>query len=122
MTIKWNLTTKNMRPHAQLQSKLQQKIIKVETHLDHFPEDAVQLHVTLERHPKRMWFDAALTLRLPSNILRAQKSAADPVPAFDVDQSETVLGVTESAPSMGSGINAPQPVQGPVSDREGNNR
>ena len=46
----------------------------------------------------------------------------DPVPAFDVDQSEAVLGVTESAPSMGSGINAPQPVQGPVSDREGNNR
>jgi ribosome-associated translation inhibitor RaiA len=84
MAIKWNLVTKNMRPHGQLQQKLQQKLAKLETHLEHFPPDTVQLQVTLERHPKKNWFAAALRLHLPSKLLRARKSAADPVPAFDL--------------------------------------
>src|SRR5256885_15686337 len=83
MILKWSLVTKRMRPHGQLQKKLQQKITKLETHLEHFPPDAVHLQVNLERHPKRDWFSAALTLHLPSNILRAEKFAIDPVPAFD---------------------------------------
>ena len=40
-------------------------------------------------------------------------------PTFQVSQSEPVLSTTESAPSMGAGINVPQPVQSPVFDREG---
>ncbi len=83
MTLKWNLVTKGMRPHAQLQSKLEEKIAKLETHLEHFPSDAVHLQVNLERHPKRDWFDAALTLHLPSNTLESKKSGADPLPVFD---------------------------------------
>jgi ribosome-associated translation inhibitor RaiA len=84
MTIKWSLVTKGMRPHGQLQNKLQQKINKLETHLEHFPEDAVHLQVNLQRQPKKARFIAALTLRLPSNILRAQKGGLDPIPAFDL--------------------------------------
>ena len=83
MTLEWNLVTKGMRPHAQLQSKLEQKVAKLETHLEHFPPDAVHLQVNLERHPKRDSFTAALTLRLPSNILQSRKSGADPMPVFD---------------------------------------
>lgn len=83
MTLKWNLVTKGMRPHDQLQTKLEQKIAKLETHLEHFPSDAVHLQVNLERHAKRDWFDTALTLRLPSNILQSKKSGADPVTVFD---------------------------------------
>ncbi len=83
MTLKWNLTTKGMRPHGQLHSKLEQKIAKLEDHLEHFPPDAVHLQVNLERHPRKPLFLAALTLRLPSNILQSEKTAADPVPAFD---------------------------------------
>jgi ribosome-associated translation inhibitor RaiA len=83
MTLKWNLVTKGMRPHAQLQTKLEQKIAKLEAHLEHFPSDAVHLQVSLERHPKRAWFATALTLRLPSNILESKKSGPDPVPALD---------------------------------------
>jgi len=83
MTLKWNLVTKRMRPHGQLQKKLQEKIGKLETHLEHFPADAVQLQVNLEQHPKKPLFLAALTLRLPSNTLRAEKQGADPVPALD---------------------------------------
>src|SRR5215472_3139739 len=84
MRLKWNLLAKGLRPHSQLQEKLQQKIRKLETHLEHFPSDAVHLQVNLERHPKKAWFQAALTLRLPSNILRAEKFGPDPVPAFDL--------------------------------------
>ena len=83
MRLKWSLVTKGMRPHAPLQTKLEQKIAKLETHLEHFPSDAVHLHVNLERHPKRVWFTTALPLRLPSNILQSKKSGPDPVPALD---------------------------------------
>jgi ribosome-associated translation inhibitor RaiA len=83
MTLKWNLVTKGMRPHAQLQDKLEQKIAKLGTYLEHFPPDAVHLQVNLERHPKRVQFTAALTLRLPSNVLQSEKSGPDPLPAFD---------------------------------------
>jgi ribosome-associated translation inhibitor RaiA len=84
MTLNWNLITKGMLPHAQLRSKLEQKVAKLETHLEHFPSDAVHLQVNLERHPKRVWFATALTLRLPSNILQSKKSGPDPLPAFDL--------------------------------------
>ena len=83
MKLNWNLVTKHIRPHGQLQTKLQQKIRKLEAHLAHFPQDAVHLQVSLSRHPRRLWFNAGLTLRLPSNILRAEKGGEDPVPAFD---------------------------------------
>jgi ribosome-associated translation inhibitor RaiA len=83
MTLKWSLQAKGMRPHGQLQAKLQQKVNKLEMHLEHFPPDATHLQVWLRRHPKKELFIAALTLRLPSNILRAEKSGPDPIPAFD---------------------------------------
>lgn len=83
MTLNWNLTTKNMHPHGLLKQKLEQKIGKLETHLEHFPADAVHLLVSLERHPRKPWFGASLTLHVPSNTLCAEKFAPDPVPAFD---------------------------------------
>ena len=84
MTLKWSLTAKGMRPHDQLRRKLQQKITKLESHLQHFPSDAVFLEVHLEKHPKKALFKAGLTLRVPSNQLRAEKTGADPVPALDL--------------------------------------
>ncbi len=83
MTLRWALFTRHMQPHGQLRQKLQQKIRKLEKHLEHFPEDAVHLQVNLERHPKKEWFGAGLTLRLPSNQVRAEKFGPDPLPAVD---------------------------------------
>ena len=94
MTLKWNLVTKGMRPHAQLQTKLEQKIAKLEAHLEHFPPDAVHLQVNMERHPKRVWFATALTLRLPSNVLQCKKSGPDPLPAFDLASKALLREVT----------------------------
>ncbi len=83
MKLKWSLTAKGMRPHGQLRQKFEQKIEKLESHLEHFPTDAVFLEVHLEKHPRKPLFGAGLTLRLPSNQLRAEKAGPDPVPAFD---------------------------------------
>jgi ribosome-associated translation inhibitor RaiA len=79
----WNLVTKNLEPHAFLEKKLHQKITKLERHLKHFPPDTVHLHVGPERHPPKEQSHAALTLRLPSNILRGERAAPDAIKAFD---------------------------------------
>lgn len=83
MTLKWNLVTKHLQGHELLRKKLHQKMAALEKHLKHFPPDAVHLHIALERHPKREHYTAALTLRVPSNILRSEKSSADVIKAFD---------------------------------------
>src|SRR6266581_1460272 len=82
-SLTWNLVTKNFRAHEQLQGKLRQKLTKLERHLQRFPRDAVHLQVALEKHPQKNLFAAALVLRVPSNILRSERRAPDPVPALD---------------------------------------
>jgi ribosomal subunit interface protein len=66
-----------------LQDKIREKLAKLERHLQHFPRGAVHLHIALEKNLRKELFRAALVLRVPSNILRAEKSAADPIPAVD---------------------------------------
>jgi len=83
-TIPWNLVTKNLHGYELLYKKLHQKITKLERHLKHFPPDTVHLHITLERHPLKAQHTAALTLRLPSNILRSEKSSPDVIQALDL--------------------------------------
>ena len=83
MRLKWSVKTKGLQPHGQLRDKFAQKVQKLESHLEHFPADAVFLEVHLDKHPRKSLFTAGLTLRLPSNQLRAEKSGPDPVPAFD---------------------------------------
>ncbi len=82
-SLPWNLLTKNVNGHEQLQSKIRQKISKLETHLQHFPPDSVHLQIALEQNPRKRMFTSSLNLRLPSNILHSTKSAADIITAFD---------------------------------------
>lgn len=82
-TLPWNLVTRNLHGHPLLRKKLRQKIAKLERHLVHFPPDAVHLHLLLERNAKKDHYTAALTLRVPSNILRSEKSGPDLIRAFD---------------------------------------
>ncbi len=82
-TFPWNLVTKNFPGPVLLRNKIHQKISKFEKHLKHFSPDAVYLQIALERHPKRKRFLVALTLRVPSNILRSEKSGPDIIKAFD---------------------------------------
>jgi len=98
MTLNWNLVTKNLHGHGLLRKKLRQKITKLEKHLKHFPPDAVHLHIALERNPKKEHYTAGLTLRVPSNILRGEKSSPDVIKAFD-DAVKALLRELESLKS-----------------------
>lgn len=75
--------TRHLHGHPLLRKKLRQKIAKLERHLVHFPPDAVHLHLLLERNAKKDHYTAALTLRVPSNILHVHKSGPDLIRAFD---------------------------------------
>ncbi|MCX8090087.1 MAG: sigma-70 family RNA polymerase sigma factor [Verrucomicrobiae bacterium] len=82
-TIPWNIVTKNLHGHELLRKKIHQKISKLARHLEHFPPDTVHLLISLERHPRKEHYTAALTLRVPSNIIRSEKSGPDLIGAFD---------------------------------------
>jgi ribosome-associated translation inhibitor RaiA len=56
---------------------------KLETRMKHYPAGTIHLQIVLERHPRKPLFAARLTLRVPSNILRSEKSATDVIKAFD---------------------------------------
>jgi ribosomal subunit interface protein len=94
-TLPWNLVTHNLHGHELLRKKLYQKINKLSRHLRHFPPDAVHLQVVLERHPRREAYRAALTLRVPSNILRAEEQGTDVIQALDL-AVKTLLRQLES--------------------------
>jgi ribosomal subunit interface protein len=82
-TLSWNLATKDLHGHELLRNKLEEKIKKLEKHLQHYPAGSLHLQIVLERHPRKPLFVAKLTLRVPSNILRSEKSAWDVIKAFD---------------------------------------
>jgi len=94
-TLPWNLVTKHLHGHELLRKKLRQKISKLERHLQHFPPDTVHLHIALERHPKKERYTAALTLRVPSKIMRGEKSGPDVIKALD-DTVKALLRELES--------------------------
>ncbi len=80
--IRWNIVTENVSEDDFLRKKLRQKIGKLERHLKHFPPDTVHLHIALKRSPRKPLFTATLTLRIPSNILRSEKTSNDLIEAF----------------------------------------
>src|SRR5437879_898850 len=82
-SIPWNLFTKNIVEDEFLRKKLNGKIAKLEKHLSHFPPGTVHLQIVLERNVRKLLYSAALTLRIPSNILRSEKSARDIIKAID---------------------------------------
>ena len=96
MTFTWNVVSRNTEPDEQLKRKFRQKVAKLEKHLKHFPPDAVHLQIALDRHPKKpLFYKVALTLRVPSHILHSEKSAAEPITAFD-DAIKALLRELES--------------------------
>lgn len=93
--LPWNLVTRNLHGHELLRKKVHQKISKLEKHLCKFPPGTVHLHISLDRNPKKEFYTAGLTLRVPSNILRAGKSGPDVIKAFD-DAVRSLLRELES--------------------------
>ncbi|HWP27086.1 MAG TPA: HPF/RaiA family ribosome-associated protein [Xanthobacteraceae bacterium] len=78
----WNIVTRRLHRHPLLRERIRSKIRALERHLQRFPSDAVHLLVELERHPRKEEHRAVLTLRLPSHILHADKSAKSVIAAL----------------------------------------
>lgn len=75
--IRWHIVNRNLTPGVTELEKLCQKIGGLAKLLVHFPPDSLHLQVVLDKLPKKGLFDVRLTLRLPSNILHAEKTGTD---------------------------------------------
>ena len=81
--INWNIVNKNLSPGLNVKEKLVRKIAGLGKHLVHFPPETLYLQVMLEKQAKKETYTVKLTLRLPSNILHAEKSEDDLLHAID---------------------------------------
>jgi ribosomal subunit interface protein len=73
----WNIVTRAVHGHPLLRQRLRRAIARLERHLQTFAPDTVHLQIRLDGEAQPERITAALTLRLPSNILRAEKTHAD---------------------------------------------
>jgi ribosomal subunit interface protein len=81
--INWNMVNKNLSLEQSVKEKLARKIARLGKHLVHFPPETLYLQVMLEQQTKKGTYTVKLTLRLPSNILHAEKSDDDLLHAID---------------------------------------
>jgi DNA-directed RNA polymerase specialized sigma24 family protein/ribosome-associated translation inhibitor RaiA len=81
--ISWNIVQKNLNAGYTVKERLARKIAGLAKLLVHFPPETMHLQVVIEKLPKKGIHTAKLTLRLPSNILHAEKSEADLLHAID---------------------------------------
>ena len=72
--ISWNIVNLNVSADLAVKEKLTRKITRLAKHLAHFPPESLHLQVVLEKLEKEHSFAVRMTLRLPSNILHAEKS------------------------------------------------
>lgn len=75
--ISWNIVEKNLVLDARIRERLTRKIATLAKLLVHFPPETLHLQVVLEQIAKTHNYIVRLTLRLPSNILHAEKSSPD---------------------------------------------
>jgi ribosomal subunit interface protein len=83
MTIAWNIVNHTGEAFELVSEKIRRKIVKLETLLRHFPQDAVHLQITLDEESKRKAYVVGLNLRVPSNVLHVSKESKSLVKAID---------------------------------------
>jgi ribosomal subunit interface protein len=81
--ISWNIVNKNLTPGLMITEKLKRKLSALSRHLGRFPPDTVHLQVALEKLGKKPIYKVTFTLRLPSNILHAEKTSHNLIGAID---------------------------------------
>jgi len=94
-TIRWNIVNKNVTPGFTVKAALSRKLKKLEKHLPGFSLGTPYLQAFLEQMPKKGAFIAKFTLRLPSHVLHAEKSAHDLLAAIEL-ASDALLREADS--------------------------
>ncbi|EDY17938.1 putative sigma 54 modulation protein/ribosomal protein S30EA [Chthoniobacter flavus Ellin428] len=75
--IRWHIVNRHLHPGVTVREKLAEKIAALSQLLVHFPPDSIHLQVVLDKMAKKGLYEVRLTLRLPSNILHAEKTGTD---------------------------------------------
>jgi ribosomal subunit interface protein len=84
MPIATRIVARNLVLTARDQNRIEEKAAKLNRHLARFPAGSIHLQVAVERLKRRKnEITVALTLRLPSDVLHCQKSAAQLTAAMD---------------------------------------
>ena len=89
MSMSWNIVNNTGEAFAAVEPRIRTKISKLEKHLAHFPSKSVHLHIAINRNQRRKTYIITLNLRMPSNVLHAQKASSSMVKA--VDEAVNVL-------------------------------
>jgi len=79
----WNIVLHDVQLDPYLEKKIKQDVQKIGRRLKNFHPDLVHLKIDIWRHPRRPRFHVRLTLRVPSNILHAERSNKDLVLAMN---------------------------------------
>ncbi len=76
------LNYKGIKTNAKVEEFFRTKAKKLERFTRSFPEDAVHLRATLNRHPRKATYTASLRLSFPQKIISAKESGAELMPAL----------------------------------------
>lgn len=79
----WNIVLENVHIDPLIQKKIRHAIQRLGRRLSNFHPELVHLQINLWKHPKRNQFKVGLTLRVPANILHAERSGYDLIPTLN---------------------------------------
>jgi ribosome-associated translation inhibitor RaiA len=103
--IPWNVVVANFRATQSLLMSMREQITQLEQYLEDLPPDSLHLLVELTRDLKTDTYTAALSLRLPGNILSSAQAAKDVKQAFD----GSLKALAHEVASHGPGAKGRQP-------------
>jgi len=81
MIVQFNY--KGMEASAKVEKLIHTKARKLERFTRSFPEDAVHLRASINRHPRNATYTASLRLSFPQKIISAKESGAELLPALN---------------------------------------
>lgn len=76
--MKWHMTLRCSAPREHVQQLLTSLIDRLGKQLNHFPEEAVSLHVVFEENGARKLYRTRLTCHVPGHMLAAREERRDP--------------------------------------------
>jgi ribosomal subunit interface protein len=81
MNVQFNY--KGMEASAKVEEFLHRKVRKLARFTRSFPDDAVHLRATLNRHVRNTTYTASLRLSFPQKVISAKESGAELLPALN---------------------------------------
>lgn len=81
--MRYKINYKNLNASQNIEEQILKRQKKIEKLLPSFPEDAVNLHVSVEKHPRKEEFNTTMTLYLPQYAFHAERMERDYVTSIN---------------------------------------